>query len=874
MLFLFEAVNIVAILLMVFMLVVILRQQPSKAQTAFVLYDIFTIIFIVGIYLEQIHSDTIGEALSGLCVQYVGQAGFLMALLWFASVFARCAIPKWVYGLEAVINTAVLVGVFTAEFHPYFYTHMEILTDGMYNRIEVDGGVLWCLHYLHFGAVILTILILCAARYKKSSSVQKKRILYVSVGIGVLVAELILKGAGVFGSYNPVVIAMAVSMFCLMMAIVRYGYFGSLHAAVDNAFNHGNEGLIILDDDDKVAFVNRRMEELFPDICEGDPISGQKEITEIMEEDHLLNRDGVTYELRMEDIIEHGEKNGCMLWLIDQTQTIRTMQQLREADEAKTQFLMKVSHELRTPMNTMLGMNEMILRESSERSIQDYAKEIKDAGEQMLSLIDEVLETSRLKSGKATISEAPYCIGEVLQRAEEMIRPQADKKGLTFSVETDTELTKEDLFLCGDRVHLLQILTNLLSNAVKYTDRGRILLKAKTGFIAEKKALVLQISDTGIGIRKEEKEQIFENFGRGSNTGGKDGMGLGLAIVKQLVEEMGGSISVDSNLGKGSTFCLLLPYHEATPEELTAWKEKEKTDRSYASGTGKDSSPDFHTKTILAVDDNERNLMVLTYLLRRTKAQIETVTDGQAAVEACARKRYDLILLDHMMPEMDGIETLHRIREDGGGLNRDTDVIALTANAASGAEQMYLMEGFADYLAKPIDPGKLEQMLIHYFTTGNRENASEVNEDAVPDDISRLRQLEQYGILMDKGMYYADNDVTFYMELLDLFAGQQEERQKKLEAVRDSIVRQIDRRETEQKTLWNTWVVSFHGLKGEARGIGASDLGEYFYQMELAGREKDLKKIQEIYPVVLEEWKRVTEGIKTVMQGGKGTGEG
>lgn len=269
MLLFLETVNVIAILLMLFMLSVILRQQPSKAQMAFALYDVFTMIFVIGLQLELVWSDTIGEALPGLCVQYVGQAGFLMALLWFVSEFARFHIPKWVYMLQALCNALVLTGVFTAEKHPYFYSSMEILTDGMYHRIEVTGGILWRLHYAHMTVVLLAILLLCALRYRKSTHIQKRRITYIAAGIGVFILELILKGIGVFGSYNPVVLAMTITMFCMMMAMVRYRYFGSLHAAVDNAFNHGSEGLLILDHEGAIIFVNHRMDELFPDIRQG-----------------------------------------------------------------------------------------------------------------------------------------------------------------------------------------------------------------------------------------------------------------------------------------------------------------------------------------------------------------------------------------------------------------------------------------------------------------------------------------------------------------------------------------------------------------------------------------------------------------------------
>ena len=392
MFYVLEAVNIAAVLLMLSMLVVVIRQQPSRAQMAFVLYDVFTVIFVIGVQLELMHADTVGEALSGLCVQYVGQAGFLMALLWFASEFAYLKIPGWIYIIQAALNTVVLVGVFTAEHHPYFYNSMKILNDGMYHRINVSGGIIWEIHYVHMAAVLLTIQICCGVRYRQSTATQKKRILYIAAGNGVFALELILKGVGVFGSYNPVVCAMTITMFCMMMAMVKYGYFGSLHAAVDNAFNHGDEGLLVLSNENTIIFVNARMNAMYPGIREGERISKYPDIIEVLKkEDHMLEWGEEIYELRTESIIEHGEKSGMMLWFINQTQQLKQMEELRTANEIKQNILIQISHKLRAPMNAMLGMNEMILRESKEEQVLEYAKETAKAGEQMLALIEKAI---------------------------------------------------------------------------------------------------------------------------------------------------------------------------------------------------------------------------------------------------------------------------------------------------------------------------------------------------------------------------------------------------------------------------------------------------------------------------------------------------
>lgn len=822
------------------MLAVIIRQPPSRVQTAFILYDVFTVVYVMGMHLELIRADTVGEALSGLCVQYVGQAGFLMALLWFISEFAHIKVPAWLYVAQAVLESAVVAGVFTAEHHTLFYASMTILTDGMYHRIQVTDGILWRLHFVYVYLIVLVFMVLCIWQYQKGTHIQRLRILYIVIGIGSLALELTLKIIGVFGSYNPIIFAMVFNVFCMMMAMVKYSYFDSIHAAVDNAFDHGDEGLVILDREGLVIFINRWMERLFPDMGKGDNISGQEEIMEVLRsESRMMERAGAVYELRVENIIENGEKNGAVIWFIDQTEHLKIMRRLQEADAAKTQFLMKVSHELRTPMNTMLGMNEMIARESSEKRIQDYAAQAALAGEHMLALIEEVLDASRLESGNLELKKHAFCIGDLLENTGKLMRPQAERKGLIFRVQAEPGVAGR--YLYGDEAHLFQVLTNLLSNAIKYTDSGSVTLKIRAAHREQGvQMLFFSVTDTGIGIREDEKQRIFESFERGSSAkkSEKDGMGLGLAIVKQLTEAMGGEITVRSAPDEGSEFSVAVPWEEVPADQAETgqfpWRDKAEAAAGQVS--------DFSGKTVLAVDDNANNLMVLGHLLRRTGLQLETAAGGRQAAEACRCKAYDLILLDHMMPSPDGMETLRLIREDTAGKNRNTPIIALTANATKGAEAMYAGAGFAGYLTKPVHADCLEETIRQHI--GGRQ-------DEFMDDSKiqkRMQLLQQHGIRTDDGLQYADGDIGFYQSLLHIFAKEQDEKCKKLDAALHSLP---------DAEAWHIVVMQAHGLKGESKGIGADRLGELFYQLELAGKAKDRHQIEAVYPIAVQEWQRV-----------------
>lgn len=870
------SVNIIAIILMLFMLAICLRKKLSKAQLAFIIYDIFTMLFVVGVHLELVHSDTVGEALAGLCIQYVGQAGFLMAFLWFASEFGRLKIPKFIYFIQAVVNAIVLVAVFTAEYHPYFYKTMRILKDGMYNRMEVTDGIIWVIHYIHLAVVILAVFILCIMRYGESSPIHKKRILYMIAGVGTFALELILKGLGVFGSYNPVVIAMTIMMFCMMMAMIRYGYFGSLQAAVDNAFNHGKEGLIILDAENKIISVNQRMKELFPEIKVGSAASRQKEILQALtNRERLLHKNDRIYELRMEDIVENGEKDGCMLWFIDQTENLEMMQRLRSADEAKTRFLMKVSHELRTPMHTILGMNEVIAEETSEEKIRGYTREIASAGDSMIALIEEVLDASRLESGTLQIKKDAFALEEVIHDAAAQMRPQAEKKSLNFRLRMEEPLLKPGKHFYGDKAHIRQIIINLLENAVKYTDEGFVELGVEKAAENGDTFLKITVADSGIGIGKEEQDKIFESFERGNTARNsrKDGIGLGLDIAKQLAEAMGGSLSLISEVAKGSTFTVRIPWVEVS-EKHHFTKQSEKS-----------MNADYSSFTILAVDDNEQNLMVLEHLLHKTKVKMETVMDGNTAIQKCEEKTYDLLLLDHMMPKPDGIETLHLIRADEKGRNHYTQAVAFTANATAGAKELYKNEGFAEYITKPVKPGTLEIMLQKYLRDYLPEENMVFQGNMDDTKITKLRgllhYLEKNGIAAEEGLSYANGDEQFYKELLGIFAKEKEKKQHHLEKAfqtlkikhvvtmketAETIIDSETATDTENMNeLWKTFVTQSHGLKGEAWGIGARTLGDFFYQLECAGKEKNLEKIEHFYPKAMEEWQQVVDAIQRVL---------
>lgn len=385
------------------------------------------------------------------------------------------------------------------------------------------------------------------------------------------------------------------------------------------------------------------------------------------------------------------------------------------ANHAKAEFLAHMSHEIRTPINAILGMDEIILQESNDAEITNYASQIQNAGTSLLAIVNDILDFSKIESGKIEIVPLEYGTASLFHDLIILTKLRAEKKHLNLQTNISPDIPTK---LFGDEIRIKQIITNFLSNAVKYTKEGTITITADTEFgEGNSIMLVIKVSDTGIGIRQEDIPRLFTSFERLDYKQNRhiEGTGLGMAISKRLITAMNGEITVESQYGQGSTFTAMIPQTvvDATPigNLEQRFQKVQKSSKKYTpSFTAKDAA-------VLVVDDNAVNIAVVCGLLKKTEVTITSANSGEECLSLIKQQHFDIILMDHLMPSMDGVQTLKKMKAMPDNLCQTTPVIVLTANAVSGAKEMYLSAGFTDYLPKPVDSMKLEAILIKYLPT-------------------------------------------------------------------------------------------------------------------------------------------------------------
>ncbi|MCR4780291.1 MAG: response regulator [Ruminiclostridium sp.] len=529
---------------------------------------------------------------------------------------------------------------------------------------------------------------------------------------------------------------------------------------------------------------------------------------------------------------------GLIVWRVMTNTVIRRQyEQIRAAKEeaeransAKSRFLANMSHEIRTPINTIMGMDEMILREDAENVPDEYfkavtgcAEDIKNASESLLSLVNDLLDMSKIESGKMHLVEQEYDTVDLIRSVVSMIRVRASQKGLTFETDVDENLPKR---LYGDAGKIKQIVLNLLTNAVKYTEKGGFVLKVSGERDGEKCAMRVSVKDTGIGVKPEDMEKLFTAYERldEEKNSGIQGTGLGLDISRRFAELMDGKLWCESVYGEGSEFILTFTQGIVDGESIGGFTEHS-TERGRGGYKALFTAPDAR---VLVTDDNPMNLNVAKGLLKATKVGVTTAASGEECLELLKEQSFDIVFLDHMMPGMDGIKTVARIRED----HPDLPVYALTANITAGGEDFYRTKGFDGYLSKPIDSPALERAIMMHLPPelicAPEEADTGEEQVSLPEDMLWLNDID--GISPEEGIRNAGG-VSSYISSLKMFADTLDENSSVIEnAYSGGDIR--------------LYTVKVHALKSSARIIGASGLSALAQELENAGNAGDMDFIR------------------------------
>ncbi|MCH5256506.1 MAG: response regulator [Lachnospiraceae bacterium] len=526
------------------------------------------------------------------------------------------------------------------------------------------------------------------------------------------------------------------------------------------------------------------------------------------------------------------------------------------ANEAKSLFLSNMSHEIRTPINAVLGMNEMILRECTDEQLLTYADNIRSSGKTLLFLINDILDMSKIESGKMEIVRVDYEPAALIMDLWNVIFLRAQQKDLSIKFSLDETLPK---MIHGDDVRIKQIVTNLLTNAVKYTPQGGIEMHvAYERHGDEHISLIISVKDTGMGIKKEDMGKLFESFQRLDEEKNRniEGTGLGMNITMSLLKLMDGDMKVESEYGKGSTFTVTIPQRIVIDEPTGDFESIKTSQEQNRALSGQHfEAPDAN---ILVVDDNAMNLTVFKSLLKRTKMNIVTADSGMKCLELVKKEHFHIIFMDHMMPEMDGIETLHEIQKLSDFPNEGTPVIVLTANALSGAREGYMKEGFADFLTKPIDGDLLERTVANFLP----EELIKAKEDGVQDTETDTAYIDyegylQYGISIENGLSLAKGDMDIYLDLIEMFMRDHEKQH-------DAMQEFIEQNNMKDYAIW------VHGLKGNARTLGADKLADMAYEHEMKSKSDDAEYVETHWDELVDLWEETHEGFQEFYGGYRG----
>lgn len=851
------ALHILGVFIAFALLIIIFRKEDTNYKTELILAIACCLVTLIAKSLYIIGgSEETMLALGKL--EYLGKCFANYCALMFILRWNQTRVPKWAGDLLLTINVAFYILIATVDHHQLYYKDYWTVP----SKINLGGTALVIspapIYYVYMtfllGEILTCIIIIISSiREKKNSPIPYKTGLHIMLLAAVLSPMILLslRILGVIKGDDPTPLGILLSCVFMCMAVVKYGLFDPVKNAKNHIIDNLNEAVVVTNDDKHFLFLNPMAEQLIHSIrCEKNYDSEAAVYEYLRGYQGYLDWQGHHYQVEETTLRKHAIIQGYMLTMVDVTEIIEQNRVMKElvtqanaANEAKSAFVSNISHEIRTPMNSIVGMTEIMLRNQHTPAEQEYLLNIQSSGQSLLTIVNDVLDFSKMESGKMELYEEPYDTLSLFHDLKITFENRIGNRPIELIYEIDQSLPS---ILLGDTGRIRQIIMNLVSNAIKYTDKGYVRFRVQVKEQTDDRVLLhYEVADSGIGIRQEDQQILFDSFQRVDVKKNRriEGTGLGLTISKTLVTMMGGTIGVESEYGKGSCFYFdieqavvdFAPIADADYDERHNNIPDKEAECLFL-------APDAH---ILLVDDNSLNLLVAQELLKPLQMQIDTAEHGAKAVEMVQKKHYDLVFMDHMMPVMDGIEATIAIRNLPEPQYKKLPILALTANAMVDIRREFTNAGMNGFVAKPIDFANICTQLRRCLPP---ELIQEISlEDAAA--VIRSSGVEAVAPASDA------TDICIPGLRTDIglkYCGSKEGWHKTIQSFRqtiDSTSHKIEAALREQ--LFREYTIEVHALKSSALLIGACELSELAKELEAYGREENLTALEEKTPSML-----------------------
>lgn len=834
-------------------LLLLLNGEGAKEQKLLIIIMCGSLVQNVG-YVLELTAPTVEAAMTAVTVEKVGSAFMPLCYCWFIYIYCYISPPKVLLRILGVVSFLSLPAAIF-NWNGLFYKEIQWVAnaDGFY-YVNLSYGPLYAIFtighiIIPYSLCMYTLTSAIRGRLDRQVNRQYWTILAISTLPVIVLIAYVCKIVKVY-DFTPVTLMISMAMVVIVVWSRRNYDFRYL--AAEKVLESMGDGVIALDDHDRLVSYNKAAANIFTHLPAhklGENIRVVEDFREEMLNEDILQNfsiNGRNYESHSKHIIdENGKIQGCVILILDTTDInayINEIKQVRHQAEkasiAKSEFLANMSHEIRTPMNAIIGLNDIIMEECGDTEIYAHAKDVQSAAKNLLTIINDILDLSKVEAGKMELVNVNYYIKTMADEVMGMMDMAASQRGLILKYECDETIPCR---YRGDDGRIKQILINILSNAIKFTDKGYVYaqITGKPGKNEEEELITFCVKDTGCGIKEEDLEKIFEDFRQVDSKRNRsaEGTGLGLAIVKHLVELMEGTIRVESTYGKGTTVTITIPQKIVDKRPVSETPEIVQTERKI---TDMFTAPGVK---VLIVDDNVINRKVARGFLKNYAFDLTEAESGPEAIELVRAERYDIIFMDHMMPGMDGIEAAEIIRRDCGENGSAPVMVALTANVMEGMREHFLQHDFQDFIAKPLDRKELNRLLLRWVPEKYRQMEGKEEELELAD----LSAVQIDGVDMDVVTQYYTGDKDGFIELLELYYM---DGGRKVNLLRELV----------QSDMSN-YQIEVHGLKSASANIGAMTVSALAREQENAAAQGDRELIDGKFPLLLTEYENLLENI-------------